>query len=172
MVFVSGLERIAEELMGRRKWKLYQESMSRNYLQPLNNNVKIPQTNQTDFIKESSPEVLERVGVPNERNHIIVATNNNHNHQKDNTTTVFPKLSSKNSDYVDSETNNGVDDVELLEERRKEEDEKRRQKEAEERLKDWTPQTKCYFCVDGKLDSEHTAHGVLVINISFLLLIF
>ncbi|KAF7275293.1 hypothetical protein GWI33_011897, partial [Rhynchophorus ferrugineus] len=34
------LERIAEELMGRRKWKIYQESMSRNYLQPLNNNIK------------------------------------------------------------------------------------------------------------------------------------
>nr|WAT94099.1 E93X1 [Henosepilachna vigintioctopunctata] len=40
MVHIVGLERIAEELMGRRKWKLYQESMSRNYLQPLNNNVK------------------------------------------------------------------------------------------------------------------------------------
>lgn len=168
-VFVSGLERIAEELMGRRKWKLYQESMSRNYLQPLNNNVKIPQTNQTDFIKESSPEVLERVGIPNESNHIIVATaaTNNHIRQKD-TTTVFSNLSK--TVYVDSEANNGVDDVELLEERKKEEDEKRRQKEAEERLKDWTPQTKCYFCVDGKLDSEHTTHGVLVIN-TFLLFV-
>lgn len=137
--------------------------MSRNYLQPLNNNVKIPQSNQTDFIKESSPEVLERVGVPNESNHILVA-NSHHIHQKD-PTTVFSNLS--RSVYVDSEANNGVDDVELLEERRKEEDEKRRQKEAEERLKDWTPQTKCYFCVDGKLDSEHTAHGVLVIYFIF-----
>ncbi|XP_015839258.2 mushroom body large-type Kenyon cell-specific protein 1 isoform X2 [Tribolium castaneum] len=105
------LERIAEELMGRRKWKLYQESISRSYLQPLNNNVK---------------------------------TQDRHD-QKD-TATSSPK--------------NDADGADAATEPKEKENEKSSQ-EVEDRLKDWTPQTKCYFCVDGKLDSEHTAHGVL-----------
>lgn len=52
---VTGLERIAEELMGRRKWKLYQESMSRSYLQPLNNNIK--RTNEIDTDQYHQKEI-------------------------------------------------------------------------------------------------------------------
>lgn len=69
--------------MGRRKWKLYQESMSRNYLQPLNNNVKSrasehqerhrdysgsdsEQTeNRVISIKNFAPEGDEKVGARN-----------------------------------------------------------------------------------------------------------
>lgn len=36
------------------------------------------------------------------------------------------------------------------------------EEEEQERLKDWSPQSKCYFCVDGKLDSDHTTHGPMV----------
>lgn len=35
--------------------------------------------------------------------------------------------------------------------------------DEEEQIKDWTPDSKCYFCLDGKLDSENnTSHGTLV----------
>lgn len=55
---------------------------------------------------------------------------------------------------------NGIEGDKVKEQEREE-----HQKENEndlDRLKDWTPPTKCHFCVDGKLDSEHTTHGVLV----------
>lgn len=59
MVHIVGLERIAEELMGRRKWKLYQGSMSRNYLQPLNNNVQL-KANQEEYNKDYSESDSEQ----------------------------------------------------------------------------------------------------------------
>lgn len=42
-----GLERVAEELMGRRKWKLYQEVITRSHL---NSNIvnNLPTTNTTE----------------------------------------------------------------------------------------------------------------------------
>lgn len=78
--------------MGRRKWKLYQESMSM-------------------------------------RNHSIL--NNNFAEKQSATITVKQEV-------------------------KKEDD------EEQERLKDWSPQDKCYFCVDGKLDSDNTNHGASV----------
>ncbi|RZC37911.1 hypothetical protein BDFB_001442, partial [Asbolus verrucosus] len=139
--------------MGRRKWKLYQESMSRSYLQPLNNNVKTPRTNQEEYHrhhhKETSPETPEPVQNDHQKN--------TRDHQKDsNAATLTSSSTPKNDD--DGEKNN-VDDA--ASERKEKENEKATSQEVEDRLKDWTPQTKCYFCVDGKLDSEHTAHGVL-----------
>lgn len=116
--------------MGRRKWKLYQESMSRSYLQPLNNNIK----------RTSSSE-------DSDYHH---ARTNNWN----------PQTDSDQEKEAKPEINGKGDGGKAEKEEQKENEEK------EERLKDWTPESKCYFCVDGKLDSEHTAHGVLV---SFLL---
>jgi len=70
MIFVAGLERIAEELMGRRKWKIYQESMSRSYLQPLNNNIK--RTNnllsEEDCFQRSQKENNQPIGSPKRYN--------------------------------------------------------------------------------------------------------
>lgn len=133
MFLISGLERIAEELMGRRKWKLYQESMSRSYLQPLNNNIKRTNPSEDDLDLEY--------------------------HHKDKQVRANSTLDSdleKKEFKVKPETNGEDEGKEGKEEYQKE-----NEKEVE-RLKDWTPQTKCYFCVDGKLDSEHTNHGVLV----------
>lgn len=96
--------------MGRRKWKLYQESMSRNQLQ-------------------------------NHQLHHVL--NNNLSIKKEE-----KELAADKEQHIKQEPTNGqkdiIDDVE------------------QERLKDWSPQSKCYFCVDGKLDSEHTNHGALV----------
>nr|ATI99809.1 ecdysone-induced protein 93 [Leptinotarsa decemlineata] len=136
MVHIVGLERIAEELMGRRKWKLYQESMSRSYLQPLNNN-----------IKRSNPpeEDLDEY----------------HHHHKDYKQNLHPHQ----ADSEGNEPKTGGKEEEARGEggggdRAIEGHQKENEKDVD-RLKDWTPQDKCYFCVDGKLDSEHTTHGVL-----------
>lgn len=136
---LAGLERIAEELMGRRKWKLYQESMSRSYLQPLNNNVKLNDeiSNETsvDGAKEERDRTEEKV-----EERICSATTA--------VTTNCDELITASDD-------------------REEEEAATRDKEAvEERLKDWSPQSKCYFCVEGKLDSDHNNHGGLV-SLSF-----
>lgn len=112
--------------MGRRKWKLYQESMSRNYLQPLNNNIKtrLSEGSQKDQVQDD-------------------------------------RLELKATDSLQGQLDtNGLDGRGPTKENTKEENERLR--EAEDRLKDWSPESKCYFCVDGKLDSEHSAQGVLV----------
>ncbi|KAF5288640.1 hypothetical protein FQA39_LY15335 [Lamprigera yunnana] len=112
----SGLERIAEELMGRRKWKLYQES--RNYLQPINNNVEKIRTND-DYIKY-------------QRNF----------------------LDSKQQVEIDIKLQGTREDIQG--------EHRRTQENVEQPIKDWSSQTKCYFCVDGKLDSENNiSQGVL-----------
>lgn len=126
-----GLERIAEELMGRRKWKLYQKSMSRNYLQPLNNNIKT-RTNEHQKINHQQQENYDQ------KNDFVEDTNSEQDVEKRKEITIDVK-----------------EEVE-------EQQQQKEREEAEDRLKDWTPQSKCYFCVDGKLDSEHNNHGVLV----------
>ncbi|KAF5296641.1 hypothetical protein FQR65_LT10181 [Abscondita terminalis] len=108
------LERIAEELMGRRKWKLYQES--RNYLQPINNNVEKIRTND-DYIK----------------------------HQRH-------FFDSKKLEEIDVKLQDIKEEIRNI----------TKQEDAVEQTKDWSPQSKCYLCVDGKLDSENnTSQGAL-----------
>lgn len=46
----TGLERIAEELMGRRKWKLYQEVLVRSHS---NSNTTVATANQINNITET-----------------------------------------------------------------------------------------------------------------------
>lgn len=46
----AGLERIAEELMGRRKWKLYQEVLVRSHS---NTNTTLTTANQINNITET-----------------------------------------------------------------------------------------------------------------------
>lgn len=109
--------------------------MSRSYLQPLNNNIKRTNPSEDDLDLEYY-----------------------HNKDKQQTRTNPSSDSGleRKEFKVKPETNGedeGKDD--------KEEYQKENGKEVD-RLKDWTPQAKCYFCVDGKLDSEHTNHGVLV----------
>lgn len=41
----AGLERIAEELMGRRKWKLYQEVLARSHLNSTTTETTLNQIN-------------------------------------------------------------------------------------------------------------------------------
>ncbi|XP_071050001.1 mushroom body large-type Kenyon cell-specific protein 1 isoform X2 [Onthophagus taurus] len=179
---VLGLERIAEELMGRRKWKLYQESMSRNYLQPLNNNVK--RANDTDpgtailHRDASSPDSKDLVKVANSvhktpEDHQIVAApaavvfatppteNGTSRSGGENPTASLPL---ENGDISASDTGTSAKitaDIIKKEEPLLEAPSTEVPQDAEDQIKDWSPQSKCYFCVDGKLDSEHNNHGGL-----------
>ncbi|XP_072398870.1 mushroom body large-type Kenyon cell-specific protein 1-like isoform X2 [Diabrotica undecimpunctata] len=143
MVHIVGLERIAEELMGRRKWELYQESMSRSYLQPLNNNIKRtnPQVDTDDEYYQK--ELAKSIRLQVQATEVDL--------DKGDTKTVGKQ-----------EQVNGIEKREKEGEVKKEKEEYQKENENDiDRLKDWTPQTKCHFCVDGKLDSEHSTHGVL-----------
>nr|CAH7745535.1 unnamed protein product [Callosobruchus chinensis] len=132
--------------MGRRKWKLYQESMSRNYLQPLNNNIK--RTNLSEDEEEYQKEVKTQS--------VVLDTE-----KEDESTTIKQETNGDcGGDEEDSPAAAAAAASET-QETKEEECQKENEKAALERLQDWTPETKCYFCVDGKLDSEHTAHGVL-----------
>ncbi|GJQ87442.1 hypothetical protein Trydic_g19207 [Trypoxylus dichotomus] len=149
-LFVQGLERIAEELMGRRKWKLYQESTSRNYLQPLNNNVKkigdvIARGGELTDAK-SEPDIIVSRSTPSlsslDKEDLTTGENSRPNSRRE-----------EEADAVETAEGiaaNAATTVVVKQEQ-----------EAEDRLKDWSPQSKCYFCVDGKLDSDHNNHGVL-----------
>lgn len=138
---VSGLERIAEELMGRRKWKLYQESMSISPLHQTNHmlNHHLINNNHTTVKKEES--LLEE----KEKNNIIKDTV-----IKQEQTTAEELQGAEGKAIVTVKENGSQKDVQedVLDE--------------QERLKDWSPQNKCYFCVDGKLDSDHNNHGAPV----------
>lgn len=50
LISLTGLERIAEELMGRRKWKLYQEVLVRSQS---NSNTTVATANQINNITET-----------------------------------------------------------------------------------------------------------------------
>ncbi|CAH1121723.1 unnamed protein product [Ceutorhynchus assimilis] len=138
MVHIVGLERIAEELMGRRKWKIYQESMSRSYLQPLNNNIK--RTNNSfseeDCFQRSQKENNQPIGSPKSvRKQPTVKE-----------TEDEEEGSSEKAPAVSPEAENGTAGAP--------------ESDADEAQLDWTPQSKCVFCADGdgKLDSDHVVH--------------
>ncbi|XP_019872189.2 mushroom body large-type Kenyon cell-specific protein 1 isoform X3 [Aethina tumida] len=135
MVHIVGLERIAEELMGRRKWKLYQDvSMQRSYLQPLNNNKVLNRSTQSN-------------GVPN------LQTTDQENYSRRTGEKESPEKEPREPAKVEGE------EVEDTRESQKENGtgEEKDEIEDEYSVKDWRPETKCYFCIDGKLDS----HGVV-----------
>uniref|UniRef100_A0AAR5QFC9 HTH psq-type domain-containing protein n=2 Tax=Dendroctonus ponderosae TaxID=77166 RepID=A0AAR5QFC9_DENPD len=139
MVHIVGLERIAEELMGRRKWKIYQESMSRSYLQPLNNNIK--RTNNSlsdeDCFQRSQKENSQPIGSPKSiRKQPPVKDIENGEDAKEGVEEAAASPEAFGGDANDDQ--NGAEEAHL----------------------DWTPQNKCVFCADGddKLDSEHAVH--------------
>lgn len=136
MVYIVGLERIAEDLMGKRKWKLYQDSMQqRNYLQPLNNNVK-KQQSQSEEDEEAKRQQ------PQEQD-----------------TRASPALSPLPAAAPEA---GGADDAPPPAENGDANHHRDDEADAEDeyKVKDWSPTSKCMFCVDGKLD-EHNNHGAL-----------
>ncbi|XP_030758071.1 uncharacterized protein LOC115883806 [Sitophilus oryzae] len=142
MVHIVGLERIAEELMGRRKWKIYQDSMSRNYLQPLNNNIKRTSSllSEDDCFQHYQKENNQLIASPKSRGK--QSAKEEGEEEEEGASAEEPARAAspvaadaKENDAGDADTGLG-----------------------------WTPQSKCIFCAegDGKLDSEHVAqHGVL-----------
>ncbi|KAK9736544.1 CENP-B N-terminal DNA-binding domain [Popillia japonica] len=158
MVYIVGLERIAEELMGRRKWKLYQESTSRNYLHPLNNNVKkigdiIQRGGDLSEDLKTETDIVART--PSiEKDEFTSTTANDVPNSRPNSRREEDETVANAADTAAVITNNTAATTTTIVAIKQEQ-------EAEDRLKDWSPQSKCYFCVDGKLDSDHNNHGVL-----------
>lgn len=171
------MERIAEELMGRRKWKLYQESMSRNYLQPLNNNIKKPQGDDTTPItksenheEDSQKDKVTTEGEPTAasrpadasarvseevQEEVATESSSEENRSQPSDQEVDGEARRDNENGVASEPEKSPEEEERL---------RKEQQEAEDRLKDWTPQKECYFCTDGKVEDQLTNHGSLVSN--------
>lgn len=152
----AGLERIAEELMGRRKWKLYQDvSMQRSYLQPLNNNKVLNRSTQSNGVPNLQTTDQENYsvritgGTPDVFSYMHSSGFQRRTGEKES-----PEKEPREPAKVEGE------EVEDTRESQKENGtgEEKDEIEDEYSVKDWRPETKCYFCVDGKLDS----HGVVV----------
>ncbi|XP_063704448.1 mushroom body large-type Kenyon cell-specific protein 1 isoform X2 [Culicoides brevitarsis] len=166
------LERVAEELMGRRKWKQYQDIIQRS-------NLNIDATNLTQKTT-SSPVVnnghhhtnnqdednllLKKLEINNGEplnNHIkSEKLTENNNQEKEN------NLSAEESDTKKEATDTEIEKSE--ESIIKKEDDTKPSDTAPKDIKeesslplDWKPQEKCYFCVDGKLLTVNEA-GELV----------
>lgn len=145
--------------MGRRKWKLYQESTSRNYLHPLNNNVKkigdiIQRGGDLSEDLKTETDIVART--PSiEKDEFTSTTANDVPNSRPNSRREEDETVANAADTAAVITNNTAATTTTIVAIKQEQ-------EAEDRLKDWSPQSKCYFCVDGKLDSDHNNHGVLV----------
>ncbi|CAH0554470.1 unnamed protein product [Brassicogethes aeneus] len=162
MVHIVGLERIAEELMGRRKWKLYQDvSMQRSYLQPLNNNkvinrstqknnlvASLQQDQQENFTKKAAEkedlkveESLAGTGTGTE------TEEDTRGSAKENGTSASGGGEAGEAAKEENGDRKVGSRSKLIEEL-----------EDEFSIRDWRPEP-CHFCADGKLDSEHNSHG-------------
>ncbi|XP_031633032.1 mushroom body large-type Kenyon cell-specific protein 1 isoform X2 [Contarinia nasturtii] len=170
MVHIVGLERIAEELMGRRKWKLYQEVLVRSHSNSTVNQINnITETDvhcnngegnssslqentqnssRADNVSQQQQQELQNLKqctIPQEKleNATGTVTSN-----KDNTDSKLNIEQSSEIGDFSLKTNKNVAD--------KSHNNNSISDEADDREKlqtpiDWKPQENCYFCVDGKL---------------------
>ncbi|KAJ6638616.1 hypothetical protein Bhyg_11353 [Pseudolycoriella hygida] len=132
-------ERVAEELMGRRKWKLYQEVLARSQ----SNSIQANLTDTENICNKEQtiqPEQLDEVEIEQEKQ------------------IVSNKLI-KDDDVIETDLDDikkeHIHSVELENDSQTKvkgnsssvsTDDKKLQQSI-----DWKPQNKCYFCVDGKL---------------------
>ncbi|XP_028028086.1 mushroom body large-type Kenyon cell-specific protein 1 isoform X1 [Bombyx mandarina] len=121
MVYILGLERVAEELMGRRKWKLYQDAL-------------IPKRNEQDDSDDSMPstdpppalkiKTIEEINAPEDERPRVESDGNGQESKTSRPETILESLIKRPATQPK---------VEVLEE-----------------PADWKPPDKCYFCVDGE----------------------
>lgn len=121
--------------------------MSRSYLQPINNNIeKVSRVSEVEQRKEQCKEVEQQLEEAKGQPAAASPTGpgGEWTGQQD------PEDQGTRTRTEASEADSGT------------EQDRDRDAAAQERLADWTPQSKCYFCVDGKLDSANHTHGGLV----------
>ncbi|XP_037920383.1 mushroom body large-type Kenyon cell-specific protein 1 isoform X2 [Hermetia illucens] len=150
-----GLERVAEELMGRRKWKLYQEALARSQIN----------VNAANLVQNNTEDSINRLDcIDTQEKQKLTSLNQpralTENHLNENEVVAIKKEISENTD----EKGCAVSERGTLAER-KHEDPKGNSETSitkSQRGKgndesdtpspiDWKPNEKCYFCVDGKL---------------------
>lgn len=164
MVYIVGLERIAEELMGRRKWKLYQQqdSMQRNnYLVDVQ---QLVDHQQQDHQSAPAPPII-MMKPPLSTSPIVVANN------KINTITgevVKVEQEQPVNDRVEEQPPpvhhqeeaavSSGEDIIIGEGGDPKADEELMGRLTPE-PQDWSPPTKCHFCVDGKLQDDNCSLG-------------
>lgn len=150
-IYFLGLERVAEELMGRRKWKLYQEVLARSQLN----------VNAANLDQNSIPDQSSRLDYFHQQEKPRLASPTQHrplaeNHLKESEVVTIKSESSEKTDVkVCTVAEKGN-----LEERLAEDSlgnseinitKSQDSSEVSPTPIDWTPTDKCYFCVGGKL---------------------
>lgn len=126
--------------------------MSRSYLQPINNNIeKVSRVSEVEQRKEQYKEVEQQL-----------------EEAKGQPAAASPTGPGGEETGRDPEDQGTRTRTEASEADLGTELDRDRDAAAQERLADWTPQSKCYFCVDGKLDSANHTHGGLVSTLSKL----
>ncbi|XP_075986476.1 ecdysone-induced protein 93F isoform X2 [Anticarsia gemmatalis] len=136
MVYILGLERVAEELMGRRKWKLYQDAL-------------IPKRGEGE--RSSDEESVHTDPPPALKIKTIEQIN------EDEAKDERPDRSEKaeRSDRVEEKPRRPETILESLIKRPATQP----KVELTEEPSDWKPQDKCYFCTDGEPAQETRPGG-------------
>ncbi|XP_055680449.1 mushroom body large-type Kenyon cell-specific protein 1 isoform X2 [Lutzomyia longipalpis] len=160
---VQRLERVAEELMGRRKWKLYQEVLAQSHINTnstslAQNNTSTDSPNQNNGKQEQveKDSALGSQTQSNLENHSKDIGDTTENTQIKETTTSQDETENHQAQFATGDT---AADTEVKKSESNSSDIKGITVRPEEELLDtrppkpvdWRPQDKCYFCVDGKL---------------------
>ncbi|XP_030079665.1 mushroom body large-type Kenyon cell-specific protein 1 [Drosophila hydei] len=150
MLHIVGLERVAEEFMGRRKWKHYQEQLTRNQLniaeqQPISI-ITSEETEDNSEYKESHCKPLsQRLEQSNGR----PISNCNSNSNTNNGLLQFEGDFDKNHNTSHEERDSSATSRSSV------------SPTPPPEPNDWTPSDKCNFCVNGRLLTVN-AKGELV----------
>ncbi|XP_034837439.1 mushroom body large-type Kenyon cell-specific protein 1-like isoform X1 [Maniola hyperantus] len=123
MVYILGLERVAEELMGRRKWKLYQDGL-------IPKRIEGEQSSDEESIAASDPppalkiKTIEQINAPEKQERTErPETQENEEKEKPRRETILESLIKRPATQP--------------------------KVEVSEEPADWKPADRCYFCVDG-----------------------
>ncbi|XP_055716242.1 mushroom body large-type Kenyon cell-specific protein 1 isoform X2 [Phlebotomus papatasi] len=160
---VQRLERVAEELMGRRKWKLYQEVLAQSHINTnstslVQNNTSTDSPNQNNGKQEQveKDSTLGSQTQSNLENHSKEIGDSTENTQIKEPSTSQDEAENHQAQFARSDS---IADTEVKKSESNSSDIKGITVKSDEELLDtrppkpvdWRPQDKCYFCVDGKL---------------------
>ncbi|XP_026754210.2 mushroom body large-type Kenyon cell-specific protein 1 isoform X3 [Galleria mellonella] len=132
MVYILGLERVAEELMGRRKWKLYQDALvpKRTEAERSSDEESMPATDPPPALKIKT---IEQINAPEDERP-----------KAEPETEAEPEKTRRPETILESLIKRPATQPKL---------------EVPEEPADWKPPDKCYFCVDGERGEATAAEG-------------
>ncbi|XP_059045601.1 mushroom body large-type Kenyon cell-specific protein 1 isoform X2 [Achroia grisella] len=132
MVYILGLERVAEELMGRRKWKLYQDALvpKRTEAERSSDEESMPATDPPPALKIKT---IEQINAPEDDRPKLEPE-----------TEAEPEKTRRPETILESLIKRPATQPKL---------------EVPEEPADWKPPDKCYFCVDGERGETAAVDG-------------